>query len=241
MNEKGQPLPNVPVSVRMKLHSLQRFPETLSSSELRQMLPFLPQSVSSFFQNTVQTDVSGNYRFAGLTNAEYEVFVPPYERPALLQAQEKLPQRVPTSRQEVFAEEGQNVKVPAIEMVPGALIEVRVLDKTTGKPLSGVAITHRSEDRRGQGGSSPRVETDAQGISRFRVAPGKQYVGISGAMMPKNGRYVVELGSTLYELNKVAVAVDGKRAEYKGSVGFQVSNGQTHAITFRLQPYNSSR
>ena len=238
VDENGQPVPKVKITAQMQSSSVQRFPDLPQPFDLFQRVPELPESLASFFKQTVQTGADGTYRVSGLTNADYEVFVPSPEANVAEQNETKLPERVSLSRQKVFAEERQQVTVPAIKMTPGAVIEVGVLDKVTGKPLPRVSIYHINAKLRDEGQTAPLIQVNKQGILRFRAAPGKEYIGFSNWPWSKNDKWIVQSGAVRYLLRNVEARVDGKRATFQnGNISINVFDGETHQVTFRLQSY----
>jgi hypothetical protein len=166
---------------------------------------------------------------------------PTYWRTKSFNAGEPLPEQVVTNKPAVAAREGQSTTVPDIKMTSGSLLEVRVLDAATQKPLSGVTVMTAEQSSRSMRPSFVSIiDTDAQGRSQFRVPPGSIQIGFSNQSAPGIRGPAVVSGGKNYSISaRAKVETDGKPfpQEREAQTTLQVQSGQTHTVTFRLQEY----
>ena len=223
----------------MSWKSIKQIPSftTVSLGELFSRLLFLPPNITSLLVGSTQTDANGSYRLSGLTTAIYQVAVPSDIRFGSDGENQPLPQYVPLSNTEMTARENQSVTAPLIKAARGSVVEVRVADQA-GQPLSGVLVSSRSGVPLASQTTSSSVGTDEQGISRLRLPVGKAFIGINGTFVPdvRVRTWIVVANGKKFALSNVEASVDGKPSSYNGNVGFSVASGQTHRVTFRLQP-----
>ena len=238
VDENNQPVPNVKVSAQMLWQDVKQIPGAPDEQNSYGWKSALPPDVLPLLGHSAITDANGIYRISGLTSAKYTVLVWPYVRIARFEADDKLPERVPLSRHDVAAQEKQSITVPSIGMTRGAVIDVSIVDKTTGQPLPEVFVSiSRQGANSGEQQFSYSLDTDGNGNARFRVPSAKVQVGIGGNFLPNNHTLVTRSAGKTYAIDIAGAIVDGKPAAKSGSVAFDVKTGQTHTVVFRLQPY----
>jgi protocatechuate 3,4-dioxygenase beta subunit len=116
---------------------------------------------------SVKTAQDGSYRLTGLTSASYIVFAP------------RATGWAGASISSVTAREKGSVRAPDLILTRGAIIQGKITDKLTGKPLPGVYIGNH-------GPHSPFdvapvfTQTDKRGHYRMRVAAGRNIVWLAG-------------------------------------------------------------
>lgn len=116
------------------------------------------------------TDANGTYRLSGLESATYNVMTnPPAGHSEVIAA----------AIENVAVLEGKEAAATPIRFTPGAVVNGRVLDADTGKPVAGIQIGSYGPHRPRTSGAITVAHTDAEGKFQMRVAPGDVYVYVA--------------------------------------------------------------
>ncbi len=139
-----------------------------------QVLTFVrePQYGSLRSQSAV-TSPDGTYVLTSLTTGNYEV-----------QVEDPTKKRVGVALKSVAAQTGQTTQAAPLLLTEGAIVQGRITDKATGKPLREIFV----ESYGPQGSPGPATATDAAGNYHLRLAPGTSrfYIGAPYGYVRKN-------------------------------------------------------
>ncbi len=172
------------------------------------------------FERTL-TATDGSFRLQGLTTAPYNLVVGTWNRSS---ERNSPPQRVATAVEGVWAKEGQVVRrAQPIVLTSGALIEGRIVDKVTGKPLGGVIIGANGPQLPTSTDNTMSATSDAQGRFRFRVAPGTSLLYVQGPWNNDSNFAFADDGKSAASVARIRTS----RGLYAGSgnVQFEIDDG----------------
>ncbi len=187
------------------------------------------------------TAADGTYRLSGVTSAPYNIFAAPHgtTRNTFLQ---KPWDWVAPANEGIVAQEGNSVAVPDLVLTHGALLQGRVVEAATGRPLQGIIVKAHGPERPTSSGETLTTVTNKDGRYTLHVAPGKSELGIDGVRLANGGEHdwSMKIDNALWSLdNRFETAVDGSAPEQKKSpietASVETQAGQTHQITFRLR------
>lgn len=241
--ENGQPAANVPVNVRLRSfdEKTQRLIAPGNARLWMQSWPGRPRGILPLLQAGVRTRADGTFRAEGLTTGIYDIYLASGGIYVTHDLKQRVPDWVVTRNEVVTAREKRVTRASDLVYTRGALMDARVVDAETGKPLEGgvdfstVPVNLRSNRR--------WFLFDDEGRVRLRVPTGEielsflGYGNISYRDTPSWRLY--NLGRDSYDLGKTIIEVDGKarRRTSPVSVRLQIVKGATHRVTFRLRKY----
>ena len=119
-----------------------------------------PASGSGYSRHTT-TDASGHFAFAGIPNAAFDLWLNlPENQPCTSRALNRLKFRA-----------GKTTQVK-LELIPGTLVEGRVVLAGTDSPVAGASVQIQSRDLPQNAATLRQVHTDKQGKYALRLPPG---------------------------------------------------------------------
>lgn len=199
-------------------------------------------SVTQHAQSTV--DGADPHAFRGVMDVQ---IVPNKTRQVVIRLQPYVAPQAKTSKPAAKKQQ------PASER--SAVIEGEVLDRQSGRPISGVRVEADDSPERGSGNGLRYATSDSRGHYRLRVPPGIINLYILGpwAKLPQSGLRFADTGTednsngvgrfngSFYDITSwVEVQLDGgprafQRSNLRGLRLIPVRPGQTRHATFRLR------
>jgi beta-lactamase regulating signal transducer with metallopeptidase domain len=245
LNEDGQPVAGALINVNFDAmkrvgveQSRTKLPDNVDLSTLLQYKYLLPISTQKMFRQMVKTEADGSYVVDGLVASNYSVGIGGYFNISQSGFEFKLPEEIALKNELVEARSDVTVAVPTITLTRGGLVQVQVVDQSTGARLPRIKVISYAK---GSARSFPSflVETNAQGESIFRLPVGEARVAVGGQSDSKSHAFVAMSKGTAYSIQKGAtVSLDGGAAiPFTGVTDLKVSKGATRKVLLKLQPY----
>lgn len=204
----------------------------------------IPEDIERVQSARAVTAADGTYRLVGLTTAPYNLWAAPKGTSPSAEIQRPW-DWVATAAEGVAAREGESAVAPDLTLTHGVVIQGRVLDQATGRPLKGIIVTCHGPQRPASSGQTLNTATDGAGRFTLRVTPGHDDLGIGGVMVDVRGTdemhdWSAKLDGALWTLdNHFTASVDGgppramKSPVETAAVG--VRGGEAHSVVFRLR------
>ena len=232
VNDEGKPVAGAVVNASMSYSDIAPlFRRYASTTKFLNIEP----RVARLLSQNVKAAQDGTFRIGGLTSGRYNIRYGLSLETELMTM--RMPQLVPTSRPSVAAHEGSSTRSPDLKLTRGGLVEVRVIDRATRRPVSAPVILKFS--RNGREVFTYYKPTSENGHAVFRAPVGQVRVAPVFQYLKKfNGMYIVSLGALYTPIPKVGARA-GRRMydSYSEGQSVQVRRDHRSDVLFALQRY----